>query len=157
MFMHMMNEKNCVPIFHYSADVLKDKSLFSDNESDSDSDGNNSDEGAKYNDFDRKEHSLLDIDQKSEFNFSQEVFQKEFSSIAEEVAIELVPEKTMDDTFLAIDEEHSQLWQRHHDLLKNEGDVNSKRYHGCVLLLSVGRYKRVGYCEEDLIRFQIRE
>ena len=32
-----------------------------------------------------------------------------------------------------------------------------RRYHECVLLLSVGRYKRAGYCEEDLIRFRIRE
>ena len=38
-----------------------------------------------------------------------------------------------------------------------EGDVNSRRYHECILLLSVGGYKRAKYCEEDLIRFQIRE
>ena len=93
-------------VFHYCADVLKDEPLFSDNESDNESDGNNSDEGAKNNDFDRKEHSLLDIDQISKVNFSQEVFQREISSITEEVPIELVPEKMMDDTFLARDEEH---------------------------------------------------
>ena len=125
--------------------------------SDSESDGNNSDEGAKYNDFDRKEHSLLDIDEISEDNFSQEVFQRGISSITEEVAIELVPENMMDDTFLARDEEHLELWQRHHDLLIYDGDINSRRHHKCVLLLSVGRYKRAGYCEEDLIRFRIRE
>ena len=88
---------------------------------------------------------MLDIDHISEFNFSQEVFQRETSSITEEVAIELVPEKMMDDIVLARDEEHAELWQRHHDLLIYEGDVNSRRYHECVLLLSVGRYKRAGY------------
>ena len=98
-----MDEKNCMPVFHYCADVLKDEPLFSDNDSDSESDGNNSDEGAKYNDFDTKEHSLLDIDEISEYNFSQEVFQRGISSITEEVAIELVPENMMDDTFLARD------------------------------------------------------
>ena len=61
--------------------------------------GDNSDEGAKYNDFNRKERSLLDIDQISEFNFSQEVFQRKTSSITEEVAIKLVPEKMMDENF----------------------------------------------------------
>ena len=70
--------KNCMPIFHYCEDVLKDEPLFSDNDSDSESDGNNSDEGAKYNDFDRKEHSLLDIQEISEYNFSQDGFQGEF-------------------------------------------------------------------------------
>ena len=146
-----------MPVFHYCADVLKDELLFSDNDSDSESDGNNSDEGAKYNDFDRKEHSLLDIDEISEYNFSQEVFQRGISSITEEAAIELVPEDMMDDTFLARDEEHPELWQRHHDLLIYDGDINRRRYHECVLLLSVGRYKRAGYCEEGLIRFRIRE
>ena len=55
-----MNQKNCMPVFHYCADVLKDEPLFFDNESDCESDGNNSDEGVKYNDFDthRKEDSL---------------------------------------------------------------------------------------------------
>ena len=48
--------KNYMPIFHYFADVLKHEPLFSDNESDSESDGNNSDEGGKFYDFDRKEH-----------------------------------------------------------------------------------------------------
>ena len=63
----------------------------------------------------------------------------------------------MHDTFLTRDEERPEFWQRHHDLLIYEGDVNSRRYHQCVPLLSVDRYKRAGYCEEDLIRFQIRE
>ena len=116
--------KNCMPIFHYCGDVLKDEPLFSDNESNSESDGNNSDEGAKYNDFDRKEHSLLDIADISECNFSLDVFQSEISSIIEEVAIEVVPEQMMDDNFLARDEEHPEPWQRHHDLVIYEGDIN---------------------------------
>ena len=91
--------------------------FFSDNDSDSESHGNISDEGAKYDDFDRKEHALLDIDEIFEYNFSQEVFQRGISSITEEVAIELVPENMVDDTFLARDEEDPKLWQRHHDLL----------------------------------------
>ena len=74
------------------------------------------------------------------------MFQREISSITEEVAIELVLEKMMDDTFLARDEEHPELWQRHHDLLIHEGYVNIRRYHECVLLLSMGRYRRAGYC-----------
>ena len=100
---------------------------------------------------------MLDIDEISEYNFSQEVFQRGISSITEEVAIELVLENMMDDTFLARDEEHPELWWRHHDLLIYDGDINSRRYHEYVLLLSVEQYKRAGYCREDLFRFWIRE
>ena len=133
-----MDEKKLHASIPLLADVLKDEPFFSDNDSDSESDGNNSDEGAKYNNFDMKEHSLLHIDKISEYNFSQEVFQRGISSITEEVAIELVPENMMDDTFLARDEEHPELWKRHHDLLIYDGDINSRRYHEYVLLLSVG-------------------
>ena len=41
--------KNCMTVFHYCADKLKNEPLFSDNADDSDSDGNNSDEGSEYN------------------------------------------------------------------------------------------------------------
>ena len=39
--------KNCMPVFQYCADVLKDEPLFSDNESDSKSNGNDSSELSK--------------------------------------------------------------------------------------------------------------
>ena len=46
--------KNCMQVFHYCADELKDQDLFSDNDEDKDMElaENNSDEGALYNDFD---------------------------------------------------------------------------------------------------------
>ena len=143
--------KNCMPVFHYCADALKDEPLFSDNDSDSQSNGNNSDEGAKYNDFDRKEHSLLDIDEISEYNFSQDWFQRGISSITEEAAIELVPENMMDDTFLARDEEHPELWQRHHDLLIYDGDIYSRRYHEYVFCCSLwGDTRELGTVKKTL-------
>ena len=50
----MQELHDCMQVFHYCADELKDQDLFSDNDEDEDMelDGNNSDEGALYNDFD---------------------------------------------------------------------------------------------------------
>ena len=65
--------KNCMQVFHYCADELKDQDLFSDNDEDEDMelDGNNSDEGALYNDFDRDDSiQLMSVDEIATYEFS---------------------------------------------------------------------------------------
>ena len=65
--------KNCMTVFHYCANLLKEEPLFSDDE-DSEGDNADEDEGAKYNDYNNtKSHALLDIDQISSFQFSRTI------------------------------------------------------------------------------------
>ena len=132
-------------------------SLCPDNDDDSDSDGNNSDEGSKYNEYDKANDNLFNINEISGFNFSQESFQREIESTNEEVNFSVVPDEMLDTSFLLHDEPHPELWQRDNKHLTYDGDTNSRDYHEAVLLLAASRYKRAGYCENDLRRFQIRK
>ena len=66
--------KNCMTVFHYCADKLKNEPLSYDNDDDSDSDGNSSDEGSKHNEYDKADDSLFNVHEISGFNFSQESF-----------------------------------------------------------------------------------
>ena len=127
--------KNCMTVFYYCADKLKNEPLFSDSDDDSDSDGNNSDG----------------------FNFSQESFPREIASTTEEVSFSVFLDEMLDTSFLLHDKSNPELWQRDNKHLIYDGDTNSRDYHGAVLLLAAGRYKRADYCENDLHRFQIRE
>ena len=149
--------KNCMTVFHYYADKLKNEPLFSENDDDSDSDGNNSDEGSKYNEYDKADDNLFNVHEISGSNFSQESFQRGIASTAEEVSFNVVPDEVLDTSFLLHDESHPELWKRDNKHLIYDGDTNSRDYHEAVLLLAAGRYKRADYCENDPRRFQIRE
>ena len=75
--------KNCRLVFHYCAEKLKNEFLFSDNDDDSDFDGNNSDEGSKYNEYDNANENLFNVHKISGFNFSHESFQREIANTIE--------------------------------------------------------------------------
>ena len=99
--------KNCTTVFHYCADKLQP--LFSDNDDESDSDGDNSDEGSKYNEYDKADDNLFNIHEISGVNFSQESFQREIASTNEEVSFSMVPDEMLDTSFLLHDESHLEL------------------------------------------------
>ena len=70
---------NCMTVFHYCANLLKEELLFSDEEN-SEGDNADEDEGAKYNGYDNtKSDALLDIDQFSSFHSS---FPKNHSTLS---------------------------------------------------------------------------
>ena len=92
--------------------LLNEESLFSDDE-DSEGDNADEDEGAKYNDHDNtKSDALLDIDQISSFQFSQEPFDIILEEAQEKVRLDVLPEKILDKSYLNRDEARPHTWKR---------------------------------------------
>ena len=111
--------KNCMQVFHYCADELKDQDLFSDNDEDEDMelDGNNSDEGALYNDFDRDDSiQLMSVNEIATYEFSQDKLKSTVDKAEESTRLSVVPKKVLDELFLNMDDLEPKRWWNPHGM-----------------------------------------
>ena len=151
--------KNCMQVFHYCADELKDQDLFSDNDEDEDMelDGNNSDEGALYNDFDRDDSiQLMSVDEIATYEFSQDKLKSTVDKAEESTRLSVVPKKVLDELFLNMDDLEPKRWWNPHGMFQGYGDPNSAEYHEHTMLIAAGRWKQMLFSQRDLMRFKLR-
>ena len=150
--------KNCMSVFHYCAEKLKDEPLFSEGEN-TDSEGDEvSDEGAKYNDYDHTNaDDLLDLKEIANFQFSQEQFTTMLKDAQETVTLDLFPKEMLDKTFLERDIAEQDRWQRYHTFFIYDGEINCEKYHEAVMCLARGYWKnaKIDYTASDERRFDI--
>ena len=68
-------------------------------------DGNNSDEGALYNDFDRDDSiQLMSVDEIATYEFSQDKLRSTVDKAEESTRLSVVPKKVLDELFLNMDD-----------------------------------------------------
>ena len=146
-------------VFHYCAEELKDQDLFSDNDENEDIelDGNNSDEGALYNDFDRDDSvQLMSVDDIATYEFSQDKLKSTVDKTEEYTRLSVVPKKVLDELFLNMDDLEPKRWWNPHGMFQGYGDPNSAEYHEHTMLIAAGRWKQMGFSKRDLMRFKLR-
>ena len=121
--------KNCMTVFHYCAEQLKDEPLFSEDEVMNDDDvgneGYDSDEGAKYNNYDSQPPKLLRSDALKLLSFCKS--DTDFTR-GDAVEASMVPEDMLEKVSLNLDQRMPERWTKSHGLLVNEGDINSEEY-----------------------------
>ena len=144
-------------VFHYCANLLKEEPLFSD-EKDSEGDNADEDEGAKYNDYgSTKSDALLDMDQISSFQFSQEPFDIILEEAQGKVGLDVLPGKMLDESYLNRDGARPHTWKRNNRFLIYDGEINSEEYCEAVLMLVCGywRNQKINYTASVKRRFHI--
>ena len=150
--------KNCMQVFHYFTDELSIQDLFSDNDEDEDMelDGNNSDEGALYNDFDRDDSvKLMSVDEIATYEFSQDKLSSTVDKAEESTRLSVVPKKVLDELFLNMDNLEPKRWWNPHGMFQGYGDPNSAEYHEHTMLIAGGRWKQMGFSKRDLMHFKL--
>ena len=151
--------KNCMTVFHYCADKLKNEPLFSETMMMI---------VILMVTTLMKALNIMNMTKQmttcSTFmKYLDSTFHRKASSMKLQVPLKRLVlvwfqlDEMLDTSFLLHDESHTELWQRDNKHLIYDGDTNSRDYNEAVLLLAAGRYKRADYCENDLHRFQIRE
>ena len=151
--------KNCMQVFHYCAEDLKDQDLFSDNDEDEDMelDGNNSDEGALHNDFDRDDSvQLMSINEIATYEFSQDKLKSTVDKAEESTRLSVVPKKVLDELFLNMDHLEPKRWWNPHGMFQSYGDPKSAEYHKHTMLIAAGCWKQMGFSKRDLMHFKLR-
>ena len=149
---------NCMQVFHYCVEELKGQDLFSDNDEDEDMelDGNNSDEGALYNDFDRDDSfQLMSVDEIATSEFSQNKPKSTVDKAEERTRLSVVPKKVLDELFLNMDDLEPKRWCNPHGMFQGYGDPNSAQYQEHTMLIAAGRWKQMRFSKRDLIRFKL--
>ena len=149
--------KNCMMVFHYCAEQLKDEPLFSEDEVMNDDDvgneGYDSDEGAKYNNYDSQPSKLLPTDALKSLSFCKS--DTDFTH-GDAVEASMVPEDMLEKVSINLDQRMPERWTKSHGLFVNEGDINSEEYHEKVLLIALGKWRKMDLDAEDAERFDRR-
>ena len=144
-------------VFHYCAEQLKDEPLFSEDEVMNDDDvgneGYGSDEGAKYNNYDSQPSRLLRTDALKSLSFCKR--DTDFTH-GDAVEASIVPEDMLEKISLNLDQRIPERWTKSHGLFVNEGDINSEEDHEKVLLIALGKWRKVDSDAEDAERFDRR-
>ena len=107
--------------YYYCTEELKDQDLFSDNDEDEDMelDGNNSDEGAPYNDFDCNDSvQLMSIDEIATYKFSQDKLKSTVDKAEESAHLSVVLKKVLDELFMNMDELEPKRWWNPHGMFQ---------------------------------------
>ena len=131
-------------VFHYVAERLNGVALFEDVQDNSIPPG-----GSILNDFDRNPNDT-DIWRKSE--------ESNAAKCTEEIISinDLIPERLIEEMFLAADEADTARWHYDHPLFDAEGDVNSFPYQYKVFkLVTIGMF-RITLNIEDQKRYEVR-
>ena len=143
--------KNCMMVFHYCAKQLKDEPLFSEDEVMNDDDvgneGYDSDEGAKYNNYDSQPSKLLRTDALKSLSFCKS--DTDFTH-GDAVEASIVPEDMLEKVSLNPRKVDEKPWTL------CEGDINSEEYHEKVLLIALGKWRKMDLDAEDAERFDRR-
>ena len=72
------------------------------------------------------------------------------------VEASMVPEDMLEKVSLNLDEKIPERWTKSHGLFVNEGDINSEEYHEKVLLIALGKWRKLDLDAEDAERFDRR-
>ena len=116
-------------------------------------------EGARYNDYSNtKSDALLDIDQISSFQFSQEPFDIILEETQEKVRVDVLSDKILDASWMNRDEARPHTWKRNNQFLICDAEINSEECYKAVLMLACGywRNQKINYTASDERRFHIR-
>ena len=147
---HATEHQTGMMVFLYCTEQLKDEPLFSEHEVMNDdevgNEGYDSDEGAKYNNYDSQPPKLLRTDTsfcRSDTDFTH----------GDAVEASMVPEDMLEKVSLNLDQRIPERWTKSHGLSVNEGDINSEKYHEKVLLTALGKWRKMDLEGEDSERF----
>ena len=114
---------NAIMVFHYCANELKDELLFSDDKNGHDdnvgNEGYESDEGAKYNDYDRTDTDLFRPKDILQFSLAGEQAQAD-----EAVPSSVVPEHMLRYVSFKLNKVYPERWVKDHELFDCKADIN---------------------------------
>ena len=102
-------------------------------------DGYDSDEGAKYNNYDSQPSKLLRTDALKSLSFCKS--DTDFMH-GDAVEANMVPKDMLKKVSLNLDQRIPERWAKSHCLFVNEGDINSEEYHAKVLLIALGKWQK---------------
>ena len=147
---------NAMMVFHYCANELKDEPLFSDDENGHDNnvgnEGYESDEGAKYNDYDRTDADLFRPKDILQFSSAGEQAQ-----VDEAVPSSVVPDHMLQHVSFKLDKAYPEHWVKDHKLFDYKADINSEEYHRKMFLLANGGWQETeDFYSEDAERLKMR-
>ena len=146
--------KTAEMVIHYCAEQLKDEPLFSEdkvmNDDDVGNEGYDSDEGAKYNNYDSQPSKLLRTDALKSLSFCKS--DTDFTH-GDSVEASIVPEGMLEKVSLYLDQRIPERWTKGHGFFVNEGDINSEEYHEKVLLIALGKWRKMDLDAEDAEQF----